>query len=404
MKIAFYVPGWPEGPNGIITYVRTLAVALNHKGHEIFILTPDANGNLGFETIVPVRFSSSISSLVDRLGRLMPERISSEWQWKQEGMAIVRAIRDLARSHHIDVLEMEESFGWCDIVSRAINMPVVVRLHGPYFLNGKYELGAGATLDVRRIRREGGGIRSATLVTAPSAQVLAGTEQQYDLHLEGGVVPNPVNLIEDHRLLWSKDRADKRSLLFVGRTDSRKGGDLVLRVFDKLLKTHPDLTLHFVGPDRGFADSGPDVAWSEYLRRHISERAQARIVYHGQLALESVLELRRRCGITLVFSRYETFGMVCAEAMSLGCPLVATRVGGIPEVVCHGETALLADPSDLEDMAQKVAQLLDDTELAARLGEAGRKYCATKLNSAAIADSTLAVYARAIDKWASAKC
>jgi glycosyltransferase involved in cell wall biosynthesis len=68
----------------------------------------------------------------------------------------------------------------------------------------------------------------------------------------------------------------------------------------------------------------------------------------------------------------EAFGLVVAEAMMAARPVVATRVGGIPQVVSEGETALLVAPGDPHALAQAILQLAEQPDLAARFGEAGR--------------------------------
>lgn len=84
----------------------------------------------------------------------------------------------------------------------------------------------------------------------------------------------------------------------------------------------------------------------------------------------------RRCwppwNVAVLATHYEGFGLALLEAMAQGRPVVATRVGGIPEFVIHGATGLLHEHQDDEDLAAKVMSLLDDSERAAHLGSAGR--------------------------------
>ena len=76
----------------------------------------------------------------------------------------------------------------------------------------------------------------------------------------------------------------------------------------------------------------------------------------------------------------EVFGWMIAEAMAFGKPVVATRVGGIPELIDDGETGFLVDRGDVKTAAERVLRLLDDRELAKKLGCAGRQKTHTKFN------------------------
>ena len=88
----------------------------------------------------------------------------------------------------------------------------------------------------------------------------------------------------------------------------------------------------------------------------------------------------------------EVFGYVIAEAMLCGKPVVATRVGGIPEVVHDGVTGLLVPRGDTKRMAETILQLLDDPELRDRLGRAGREIAQTKFNLAQNVQQLLNLY------------
>jgi glycosyltransferase involved in cell wall biosynthesis len=130
----------------------------------------------------------------------------------------------------------------------------------------------------------------------------------------------------------------------------------------------------------------------------MSPEARERVRFYGRLPSNKIEPLRRRCFLTLVFSRYETFGNVCMEALAQGSPLVATNTGGIPEIVRHDENGLLAEPDDLDDLTAKVQLLLDRPDLAARLGQAGWEDSRTRFNPMTLATQTVAFYQSVLDQ------
>lgn len=99
-------------------------------------------------------------------------------------------------------------------------------------------------------------------------------------------------------------------------------------------------------------------------------------------------------------SHHEGLGVAALEAMAAGLPIVASRVGGLPEAVVDGETGLLVPPGDAAALAAALARLAADSALAHVLGRAGRARVEARFSMRAMAEGTLAVY-RAIEGRAS---
>ncbi len=119
-----------------------------------------------------------------------------------------------------------------------------------------------------------------------------------------------------------------------------------------------------------------------------------------------VIQLLSHAAVFCVPSIYEPLGIVNLEAMACGAPVVASAVGGIPEVVVDGETGLLVpvslgpdgnpvDPARFaSDFARRVNELLADPERARRMGEAGRRRAVEEFSWRAVAERTVALYER----------
>ena len=88
---------------------------------------------------------------------------------------------------------------------------------------------------------------------------------------------------------------------------------------------------------------------------------------------DDIIELIAISDVTVLSSRMEGMGIILLEAMSMGCPVAATRVGGIPEVVEDGVTGILVNPQRPGELAQALIAILADKEKAKRMGEAGRE-------------------------------
>ena len=117
----------------------------------------------------------------------------------------------------------------------------------------------------RRVEMEGRAICDADLITAPSRDVLEQTRAFYGLALDAAeVIPVPAPRVTEH---WHLSDADPKRILFVGRFDRHKRGDLIVDAFGRVLAKVPDARLWFVGPDRGYIDTnGRTWHIEEYLR------------------------------------------------------------------------------------------------------------------------------------------
>jgi glycosyltransferase involved in cell wall biosynthesis len=153
----------------------------------------------------------------------------------------------------------------------------------------------------------------------------------------------------------------------LGTAEPRKDFPNLVAAFDLLAGSHPDLELRIAG--------GP--GWGEEALQRAVERAVHRDRVR-RLGWVDEREARQLLAEAVVFaypSLYEGFGYPPLEAMSAGTPVVATTAGSLPEVL--GDAALLVEPADPAALAGALAQAIEDTELRARLKEAGRRRAAT---------------------------
>jgi glycosyltransferase involved in cell wall biosynthesis len=140
-----------------------------------------------------------------------------------------------------------------------------------------------------------------------------------------------------------------------------KGVDVLLRAFASLSHTRPGIALALLGAP------GPASDDLRALAREIGVADATwfcESVPHAQVGL-----FLERARLLCLPSRSESFGVVLLEAGAYGLPVVATHVGGIPEIVTDGETGLLVPPEDAQALAKALEQLLSDPDRARRLGE-----------------------------------
>ena len=171
-------------------------------------------------------------------------------------------------------------------------------------------------------------------------------------------------------------------VIFVGRITHQKGLEHLLDAAPMLDPT-ANLVLCAGAPDT------PEIG--ERVRSRIPQLERT-IWIEEMLPKPQVIQLLTHATVFVCPSIYEPMGIVNLEAMACETAVVASRVGGIPEVVAEGETGFLVDPGNAPELAERVNELLGDPELAARFGKAGRKRAVEHFSWRTIAERTADLY------------
>ena len=183
-------------------------------------------------------------------------------------------------------------------------------------------------------------------------------------------------------------------VLFNGRITRQKGLPLLLAA---ALKLDPQYQLVIVASSPDTPEIAAEV--SALAGRVSAERGNLIWIDHF-ISREDLIHLHSHASVFVCPSIYEPFGLVILEAMACETPVVASRVGGIPEIVVDGETGYLVDldPADLDTfttaLADRIQELLRDTTLAAKMGTAGRERVVQHFGWPAIASEMVRLYDR----------
>jgi glycosyltransferase involved in cell wall biosynthesis len=243
---------------------------------------------------------------------------------------------------------------------------------------------------------EGRALARAAAISSPSQCALSRVTEFYGLQaVATAVIPNAQPLAS-RADTWTLDGCERDTMLFVGRFERVKGADLAIDAFVALAGRHPRIRLVFVGAIGSLETENGPRQFNQYLDERVPAALRSRIEAHPFSAQTFIAPLRKRAFVTVVPSRFETFGMVVLEAIAQGCPVVASDAGGIPEVVRHGESALLCRAGDAMDLAVCVEALLANPELAARLGEAAQRRCGEAFAPGVVVERALDFYAEVL--------
>ena len=340
---------------GVEQLTARLAAGLESAGHEVGVITN--------------RWPSDLPQR-DRLDGIVVERIAFVAPTRQpvsllrfvvEGpLAAARTIRAVRRARaeivHVQCVSVNALYAL--VAARVLRIPLVVTMQGELTMD-THQVYEHSFLLPRLLRYL---LRRADRVTACSGQTLREAEERMAVVTgrRGSVVFNGVDLEEFERPV--PDAENTPFVFAIGRHVPEKGFDVLIEAFARLGRDDLRLVIAGDGSEHRSLRSMAD-------RLGVGDRVEL----PGRANRERTAELFRGCEYFVLPSRHEPFGIVNVEAMASEKAIIATAVGGVPEIVRDGDNGLLVEPGDAAALADRMRTLLDEPELRDRLAAAGRK-------------------------------
>ena len=182
---------------------------------------------------------------------------------------------------------------------------------------------------------------------------------------------------------------DAPQLLFVGRISPEKGIHDLIDAFVKVVAKHPKAVLTIAGPHiivskELLFDLQPEpevraleyfysVDYLEHIKSKIPKAISSQVIFTGSLPQQELLPYYQNADLVINPSLSEAFGMSLVEAMATATPVIATDIGGMPEIVEHNRTGLVVQPGNPQALANAISQVISNPVQARTMGRAGRK-------------------------------
>lgn len=357
------------------SFVLELAARLVSQ-FQVWVLTPSVRGALSEE----------------RMGGVEVRRFRYFWPRSLEVLADGAILENLRRrpwlSVQVPFLLLSE-FIWAYHLARRVR-PAVIHAHW-FFPQGLVGVLVGKLLGIPVVvtghgadvalrgrlwswlrRMVARGSSAVTVVSSDLRRRLAGAVSA------GGQPPLVMPMgVDTARFDAGQEPPAGETVLFVGRLAEKKGVEYLIRAFPLVLSHHPDAHLVIVG-------DGPLRGKLERLAAELG--IQERVTFAGGRSHSELPGFYASCRVFVgpsVVTRSgdtEGLGLVFAEAMAAGRPVVATSVGGITDVVIHGRTGLLVEERSPEALAAAICRLLDSPVEAERMGVVGRRWACRKFD------------------------
>lgn len=190
----------------------------------------------------------------------------------------------------------------------------------------------------------------------------------------------------------------KRSaiMLYVGRIAKSKGLDYLIASAPQVVQRHPDVKFVIVGPISYYSTNVPTPYYQELRKKIELQQLSGFFLFTGAVDENDLVGFYSACDMLILPSVSEAFGMVLAEAMSCGKPVIGSRIDGIVDVINNGEDGYLVGPRKPEEIASKINHLLERPNERRDMGEAAKKHVEKMFDWNVLAPRIMEIYCDAI--------
>lgn len=264
------------------------------------------------------------------------------------------------------------------LAARLMRRPCVLRIHGGDFDRSYMAESPMIRSVIRFCLRLS--TRVVTLSSGWSERV-----RSIEPRIDTEVIPNSVDCEEGERIASMRFETPNRVLL-LGNLCERKGHFDAIEAAARVRAEIPDVEFVFAGAER---DPGTHRA----LLVRLEERSlRDAVSLPGPIFGDDKRRLLQDSRILILPSHTENMPLSIMEGMACGLPIVATRVGAIPEMIDDGENGFLIDPRDVDTLAKRILDLLRDPALCRKIGESAMRHARLAWDQSVIARRTLDLY------------
>lgn len=367
------------GGSGIVG--SELGRDLAERGHNVHFIS----------SVLPTR----LTELSDRIFFHEVEMMSYPlFEHQPYDLALATKMATVARAEKLDLFHVHYAIPHSisailarESIKQKRYVPVITTLHGTDITL------VGADRSYLPITRYG--LQQSDGVTAVSKFLKQATIETFDFDeievIPNFICPNHYKRIEDSPLKRELAPNGERLLVHVSNFRPVKRPVDCVEILARVRAAGENARLVMVG-------DGPELSAVRYRGEQLGMNGN--IVYVGKQA--NISDYIGIADVFLLPSELESFGLAALEAQACEAPVIATRIGGIPEVVSEGESGYLSDIGDIDKMSNDTLKLLHDERLRRAFGEKGRELAVQRYSTEQIIPQYIAFYEKVISKAKSA--
>jgi glycosyltransferase involved in cell wall biosynthesis len=369
LKVVHVCPRFYPYSGGVETHVRELSKHLKQLGVDVEIYTTDPGGNLPKKEVLDnIEIQRFHSYPFNGIYHFSPELYSA-----------LKSLEEVDIVHAHDY--QDYSVLAASRAKRKFQSPLVFT---PHFHPTGGSRWRTMTKGIYNTLLGGGLLRSADAIITVSEYERDLLERRFHLDRKRiRYIPNGID-IEKFRNLKKRDHSkNSQIILYVGRLEKYKGVQHIIEALPKIVGVE-NCELHIVG-DGNYKEELISIARRLKMTNHVT--------FLGKVSETELIDEYLSSDLFVMPSQYEAFCIALAEAMAYTLPVIATRVGGIPELIETGINGFLIDyPPDGDILAKKVIYLLENKEVSRKRGLEGRDHVLSRFSWRSSAEKLLEVY------------
>ncbi len=395
--------GW----GGVGAYTYQTSRALAKKGHEVEViaLKGSSGGNPSRETVIENGVTVhrvDWESALDELNLMLVGVPSSHYVLKS-GIALWRRFLEIHSAKPFDIVEAPEHLGAGVFHASTKVAPLLTTLHTPHSKFVTQNLHSAAPSFDNRIicLLERLSILHSDVVASPSNDLARFVSNDCGYAFESiELIRNPVDTTIFRPEGPNSIESDRTKVLFVGRLEERKGVQHLAQAIPIVLNRINDVEFIFVGAD---TNTAPQLRSMKSYIQSLLKGHEDCIRFIPHVELSDMPNYYRSADICVIPSLYDNAPYTCIEALASGKPVIVSSAGGTKEYVVEGETGIMVEAGNSEDLANAILKLASQKELRTAFGTRAREFAETNLGLDLYAEEKLRLYQLAIQRFASRK-
>lgn len=358
MHIAFLTPEYPHIKTGhsagIGSSIKNLVQALVKENYQVTVFI----------------YAQKNNEVINDNGaviHLIKDEKYTLGKWYFYRKYIEKYINKVIKEENIELIEAPD---WTGITAfMSFNIPLVIRLHGSdayfcYLENRKQK--------IKNFWFEKLAISKATAYIAPTEYAGKVSKELFNIKTkEIKTIHNGVTL--DRFEKYSTDQYEDGLVLYFGTIIRKKGVLELPAIMDKVVKQYPKAHLLLIGDDASDISTNSPSTWTLIEEQIKSYSLELKVSYLGKVPYESMQSYIKKAHVCVFPTYAETLGMVTIESMAMQKAVVNSNIGWSQELIKDGESGFLVHPSNHNEYATKVVEVLKDNELRKKIGTKARE-------------------------------